>query len=227
MIVNGRQVNIFCVIPAYNEEQAIRGVVEKVKHRVDKVVVVDDGSHDGTRANALSGGAIVLSHLINRGQGAALSTGTMYALQHGADIVVHFDADDQFVAEEISDVIKPILDNEAQVVFGSRFLGKRSNMPWLKEKLFMPLGRLVNRLLAGVDLTDPQSGFRAMDKAAMSSISIDQDGMAHCSEIIFKAFSKKLRVKEVPITVIYHEFGQKFGGGVKIIRDLLISKLIS
>jgi len=213
------------VIPALNEEITIGAVVAKVKPLVTEVVVVDDGSSDRTREFAAAAGATVLAHPLNRGQGAALATGNEYALSRGAEIIFHFDADGQFSAADIPAVLAPLLAGVADVVLGSRFLEKKSNLPALKEKVFMPIARLVNLVLFGAVLTDPQSGFRAATAAAWEKISINQDGMAHCSEIIAKIFKNKLRVVEVPITVHYHDFGQRFGGGVKIIKDLLLAKL--
>jgi polyprenyl-phospho-N-acetylgalactosaminyl synthase len=217
---------IFCVIPALNEAATISDVIKKIKPLTSEVVVVDDGSLDKTAELAAASGAVVLKHPINRGQGAALETGNQYSLNKGAEIIFHFDADGQFSLEDIPAILAPIINNEADAVLGSRFLEKRSNLPWLKEKIFMPIARLVNRLLFGVVLTDPQSGFRALSAEAWRKIKIKQDGMAHCSEIIAKIFKNKLRVREVPITVRYDNFGQRFGGGVRIIKDLLLAKLL-
>jgi glycosyltransferase involved in cell wall biosynthesis len=218
---------IFCIIPAFNEAQSIQTVISKVKPLVDEIVVVDDNSKDNTADLAREAGAVVLQHIINRDQGASLQTGNEYALNNGADIIVHFDADDQFQAEEISDVIQPIINNEADIVFGSRFLGKESNMPWKKKYIIIPLGKLVNRYLFGIKtkLTDPQSGFRAMTRRVAEEIVIENDGKAHCSEILIKASRGKYKIKEVPITVVYHHFGQKFSGGFRIIKDIIYNKL--
>lgn len=218
---------IICVIPAYNEEETISDVINKVKPLVSEVVVVDDGSSDDTGKLARAKGVKVLSHFLNRGQGAALATGNQYALREGAEIIVHFDADGQFLAEEIKDIISPIIKGEADIVFGSRFLGKKSNMPPFKKYVIIPLAHLINKIFTGSDLTDPQNGFRAMSQKAASQIKIEQDGMAHNTEIISKAFGSDLKIKEVPVTIIYHNFGQKFSGGLKIIKDLILARLIN
>ncbi|MFH1522268.1 MAG: glycosyltransferase family 2 protein [Patescibacteria group bacterium] len=219
--------NIFCIIPAYNEEKTIEEVINKVKPLVDKVVVVDDASTDKTYQLAKKHTITVLRHIINRGQGAALQTGNEYAINKGADIIVHFDADGQFLAQDLKDIIAPIKFGEADIVFGSRFLEKKSNMPWFKRYVIMPLAKLVNNLTIKAPLTDPQNGFRALAANASKKIIIEQDGMAHCTEIIMKALRYKLKIKEVPVTIIYHSFGQKFSGGIKIIKDLIISKLLN
>ncbi len=216
---------VFCVIPAWNEEKNISRVLSQVVDLVDVVVVVDDGSEDNTYSESKKHKAVVLRHILNRGQGAALETGNKYCLKNGADIIVHFDADGQFLAREIKEVVEPLKRQEADIVFGSRFLEKRSRIPWQKEKIIFPLARLVNKHLLGVRLSDPQSGFRAFTAQAAPRINIEQDGMAHCSEIIYKAFRSDLNIKEIPISVIYNDYGQKFSGGIKIIKDLLMAKI--
>lgn len=218
---------ITCVIPAFNEEKHISSVVLDVRAFVDEVIVIDDCSRDETSLLARQAGAQVFRHLINRGQGAALRTGTVVALEQGADIIIHFDADNQFQASEIAEVIKPILENRADAVLGSRFLTKKSDLPWSKRNIIHPLARLINRLFFNIRLSDPQSGFRALSRLSASNLKIKADGMAHCSEILYQLFKNKNRVIEVPITVTYHEYGQKFSGGLKIIKDLLIQKLIN
>lgn len=217
---------IFCVIPAYNEEKNIGKVIDSLLPSGYELVVVDDCSEDRTYEAASKNGVTVLRHVVNRGQGAALQTGMDYALMHGAEVIVHFDADGQFLAEEIADVIKPVVKDEADIVFGSRFLEKKSDMPFFKKNIIMPLAKLINKLFLKVDLSDPQSGFRAMSRKAAEQIRIEQDRMAHCSEILAKSFSSGLRIKEVPITVIYHDFGQKLGGGIKILKELFLGSLL-
>ena len=139
---------IFCVIPAFNEDKNIIEVINQVKPFVDELVLVDDGSNDRTTYVAAQTGAVLLKHIINRGQGAALRTGTKYSLSHGADIIVHFDADGQFISQDIVRIVEPIKNGEAQVVFGSRFLSDehKANIPFLKKYFIMPLARIVNKI---------------------------------------------------------------------------------
>jgi glycosyltransferase involved in cell wall biosynthesis len=218
---------IFCIIPALNEAATIGRVLAEVKKYVDVMVVVSDGSTDETFNIAKTAGAVVLEHPTNRGQGAALETGDIYARNNGADIVVHFDADGQFFATEIKDVVAPLLSGEADAVFGSRFGTKKNNIPLFKRKFIIPVARLVNKVFFNLELQDPQSGFRALGPVALEKICIQQNGMAHCSEILHKISSLKLRVKEVPVSVIYEDFGQNFWGGVRIIKDTILNKLMN
>ncbi len=217
---------IICVIPAVNEAKNINQVISSVRPYVQEIVIIDDGSQDETANLARKEGVTVLQHQLNRGQGAALQTGNDYALKHGADIIVHFDADNQFLASEIPEMIKPLLNNQADIVFGSRFLGKKVNFPPVKKYLIYPLAKFFTRVVLRIKLSDPQNGFRALSRKAAQKINIEHRAMAHNSEIQIKAFQQKLRITEVPITVIYHEYGQKLSGGLKIIKDLIIKKLI-
>ncbi len=226
----------FCIIPAYNEEKTIVEVINSVKLLVDQVVVVDDGSTDKTFELAKAQDIAVLHHIINRGQGAALKTGTEYALKFGADIIIHFDADGQFLANDIKSVVEPIKAGIADIVFGSRFLSKQSDIPFVKKNIILPLAKVVNRIFFGIEMTDPQSGFRAMSAQAAKQIDWQQDKMAHCSEILFAAGRRNvdvspsrgnLKIKEVPITVIYHNFGQRLADGFRILKDLFLARLIN
>lgn len=219
---------IFCIIPAYHEEKNIKKVIEEVLNFVDFLVVIDDGSADKTYEMAMevkSDKLQVLRHPINLGQGAALQTGNDYALKNKADVIVHFDADGQFKAEEIEKLVQVLLDEDLDIVFGSRFLEIESDLPLTKKRLIMPLARLFNHTFFSIKTKDPQSGFRVFKSSIAKQIEIENNRMAHCTEILAKAHQKKLKIKEVAITVLYPDFGQKFSGGFKIIKDLFFKKL--
>ncbi len=224
---------IYCIIPAFNEADKISLVINEVKKVVDKVVVVDDFSSDDTFSVASKLGVIVLQHIVNRGQGAALQTGNDFALKDGADIVAHFDADGQFDPRDLKTAIREIDDNDLDAVLGSRFLGTKINMPSLKKNILFPIARLVNRWFFAIKLTDPQSGFRVLTRKVLLETEIENDGSAHCSEILYKLFKNKYKIKEIPITVTYNEFGQSFfggkgrgKGGLRIVKDLFFHRII-
>jgi len=216
------------VIPAYNEEKRLAAAVKDAAKFVDAVVVIDDCSRDRTAQIALSAGAYVLPHLINRGQGAALQTGTEFALQKlSADIVVHFDADGQMMGEDIPNMIKPIADGKFDVVLGSRFKGKKSNMPF-SRKITIRLALLFTILMSGMRLSDTHNGFRALSREAASKIKIKMNRMAHASEILDLIQAKKLRYTEVPVKIKYTEDtldkGQSFFSGFAILKDYFKGK---
>lgn len=213
-----------CVTPAYNAAKYIGQTVRGALQVVDEVIVVDDGSVDETADLAAQAGAKVARLSINRGQGAALRLGTRLALDLGADIIIHFDGDGQFQADDLPKFIKALADNQTDIVFGSRFLDHSTLMPWTKKSVIMPLARLFNRCF-GINLSDPQSGFRAFNRNVAKSLQWQQDRMAHCTEILHLAHRQHWRIVEVPITVIYHHYGQSWAGGWKIITDTLLAKL--
>lgn len=219
------------IIPAWNEvsrRNRLPQTLEQLSQLPYDIIVVDDGSTDQT-ATVARRWAHVISHPINRGQGAALMTGMQYALAHGADIIVHFDADGQMQPEDIARVIEPFQgDSELDVVLGSRFLAPTSGqaVPWVKKYLLQRPALLFQRLTTGLKLTDVHNGFRAFRASAAAKLQLQQDGMAHASEITAEIKKKKLKYKEVPVTIKYYEFGQGFGGGLQIIRDLIIRRII-
>ena len=214
------------IVPAFNEEKRIAEVIRSLKPHVDSVVVVDDKSVDNTILEAERSGAIILKHKINLGQGAALETGHEYARQLGADYVLHFDGDGQFCVEDIVPALTKLQETNSDILFGSRFLDKRTKLPFFKRYVLLPIGRLVNKLFGVVDLHDSQNGFRILNKHALEKIKITQNRMAHATEIMGLTKEHNLKFVEFPVQVIYHEYGQGAGGGVKIVRDLLLGKFL-
>jgi glycosyltransferase involved in cell wall biosynthesis len=173
-------------------------------------------------------GAIVLEHLINRGQGAALKTGITYALRQGAEAVVTFDADGQHDPNEIAALLEPLEKNEVDIVLGSRFIKSGSNVPPLR-RMALKAGILFTRVMSRINVTDTHNGFRAMNRVAAEKIKIVQDRMAHASEILDEIVYHKLRYKEVPVTITYSyyskEKGQKTSALFKIAFKILAHKL--
>ncbi len=220
---------IVAVMPAFNEEKAIGQVLLKLKKYTDQVIVVDDGSRDQTSQIASENGAIVYRHPINRGLGGALGTGIKAALLNGADIMITVDADGQHDPEEISSMIRPILDNEADVTIGSRFLIKQP-MP-LFRKLGIPFFNLMAFVLFNIRSTDSLSGMRAFNKKAAQSLEIHASGMEASLEILKKSQTLGLKIKEVPIKAIYTEYstskGLRFLPGLKFLIKIFASKLIN
>lgn len=218
------------VIPAYNEEALIADAVRDVSAFADAVVVVDDCSRDRTFGRAFAAGAHVLRHIINRGQGAALQTGTDYALEKlAAEIVVHFDADGQMQGREIPLMTEPIIQDEADVVLGSRFLGKKANMPE-SRRLTLFGGLLFTRIVSGIRTTDTHNGFRALSREAAQKIRITLDRMAHASEILDLIQIHGLRFVERPVTIRYSPEtlakGQSSLGAFVIFKDFIEKRIL-
>lgn len=212
------------VIPAYNEEKRIGRVIRGLfEHGHTNILVVDDGSTDRTVQISKDFGIKVLVHPINRGQGAALETGNLYARMNGYQTVVHFDADGQFNPADILPAINFLKDKNLDVVLGSRFLDERSKIPFFKKTILLPVSRWINYVFTGVLLTDVHNGFRIFSEKALKNINITQDRMSHNTEILQKINKNKLKYAEFPVEVKYHEYGQGVGGGIKILRDIIIS----
>jgi len=218
---------VYFVVPAYNESEMVGLVVEQVRRNWPEVVVVDDGSADDTAAKAAGAGAIVLQHLINRGQGAALKTGIDYALGCGADVIVTFDSDGQHQLADLNALLAPVIEGRADVALGSRFLGTASEVPLLR-KLTLKLGVLFTRAISGIRVTDTHNGLRVLSRAAAQRIQIRQDRMAHASEILDEIARLKLRFIEVPCRIVYTDYsrqkGQKSSAALRIVWDFLIGK---
>jgi len=219
---------VFVVIAAFNESSTIRAVVEKILSWYPHVVVVDDGSTDGTHLCVTDLRVHLLRHIINRGQGASLQTGIRFALDQGADVIVTFDADGQHDVEDIPSMVRPVLCGECDVCLGSRFMGTAHNIP-LTRKLVLMGGVLFTRLVSGVRVTDIHNGLRAFSRQAARSINITMDRMAHASEILEEIQRKRLRFREVPVTIHYstHSLhkGQSSWNALRIAAQVLLKKL--
>ena len=220
--------NLWVICAAYNEARAIKGVVSDLVYAGYQVVVVDDGSSDGTRAIAAAAGASVITHPVNLGQGAALQTGITYALAQGADILVTFDADGQHRVSDIARLVEALRSRRADFALGSRFLGQAYNLPWLRRWV-LQTATVFTRLTTGLRLTDSHNGLRAMTRRGALSIRLRQNRMAHASEIVSEIAGSGLPYVEVPVTIEYTAYslakGQRLGDSVKILLDLFAQEL--
>lgn len=221
--------NIAVVIPAYNEGPRLKKTLETLLKLYPLTVVVDDGSKDDSYRFAKEAGAYALKHVVNRGQGAALQTGVDFAVSRlGADIVVHFDADGQMLAEEIKDMVQPILEGRADVVFGSRFLGRESTSMPLSRRLTLKLSTLFTWLVSGIPLTDAHCGFRSLSREAAKKMRFTLDRRAHASQVYDLVKIHKLRFVEQPVTILYTDEtlakGTKFTDGFGVLKDLFKHK---
>lgn len=214
------------IVPAYNEEKRIGSVIRSLFDHVDEVIVVNDGSSDRTAQIALETGATVISHRINRGQGAALETGHEYARRRGADYVIHFDADGQFHVEDIAPALQKLQESQVDVLLGSRFLQKNTKIPWQKKYILLPLARFFHKKYLRLHLSDVHNGFRIFNQKALHHIRIKQDRMAHATEILQHIQRNNLTFVEHPVKVTYHEYGQRSMQGVDIIKDLFTGNFL-
>ena len=199
---NSNILKITIGIPAYNEEKNIASIIIKLKKITDSIIVCDDGSSDMTSDISKNLGAIVITHKKNMGYGVAINSIFQKAKELNIDLLVTFDADGQHRVEDIEKVVEPIKNNTADLVIGSRFLDKKSNVPNYRKIGIKVITKITNASIKK-KLTDSQSGFRAYNKQVLSQISPSDIGMGISTEILIKASSKGLRIMEVPVTILY------------------------
>ena len=218
------------IIPAFNEAPALGRVLaslpKKNSFSLCDVVVIDDGSTDATSTIAKSKNVKVIKHLINRGLGAVLATGFAYARKKNYDFVITFDADGQHKAIDIPKILKPLYLNKADVVIGSRLLNQTS-MPFIR-KIVNYFSNIFTYILFGIWTTDSQSGLRAFNKKAFSSINIKTQRMEVSSEIFKEIQKNKLYLTEISVQSIYTKYslnkGQKISNAPNVIWKLLLHR---
>jgi glycosyltransferase involved in cell wall biosynthesis len=194
---------IVAAIPCYDEEKFVGDLVRKTKGYVHEVVVIDDGSKDGTVQAAQAAGAIVVSHGAQKGYGSAICSCFKAAKDRNADILAILDGDGQHNPDELPSVIDPIRKGEANMVIGSRFLDGRNHVPAYRKFGIKVITGLFN-LGSSTKVTDSQSGFRAYDRNIIDGIQVKETGMSASIEVLAKVRRSGLVVHEVPITCKYH-----------------------
>ncbi len=200
--MNEKKMKILAAIPCFNEEATIGSVVIKAKRYVDEVVVIDDGSVDDTARIASEAGAKVIKHKENRGKAAAVKTAFKYALENDFDIVVTLDGDGQHNADEIPNLLEPVLNGKADMAIGFRF-GRFTEMPFWRK-----IGKRVLDYATGIGakkVTDSQCGFRAFNRKTIETFAkrIRGNGFSVESEQLVLANDYDLKVAEVRISCKY------------------------
>lgn len=222
------------LIPAYNEERTIAEVIKSIPRRFPKItkveiIVVSDGSTDKTVLQAKKMNATIIEHAINRGLGGALGTGFTYVRQNDFDLLLTFDADGQHNSADIWPVLKPIVEQKADVVIGSR-LKNHQGMPWYRVVGIWGLN-ILTLLFYWVWTTDSQSGLRAFSRRAIEKIDLQSNKMEVSSEFFYEIGRHKLKLLEVAITSIYTKYslakGQKNVNAFRIISKLIYRRLFS
>ncbi|KPJ66836.1 MAG: hypothetical protein AMJ43_06680 [Coxiella sp. DG_40] len=199
-------VSVVVTIPAYNEAATVGQIIEAIPRDIPAVknidvVVINDGSTDGTAEVAARAGAKVVSFSHNRGLGAAFSEGFRTALGLGADIIVNIDADGQFNPEDIPKLVSPIIEGQADMVTASRFANPDliPEMPWIKKWGNRRVANIVNKL-AGQSLCDVSCGFRAYSRDVALRATL-LGGHTYTHEVILDLAFRGLRIIEVPVKV--------------------------
>lgn len=197
--------DIYIVVPAKNEGKRVAKVVRSIiEEGYSNVVVVDDGSEDGTAEYAKNAGAMVLTHLVNLGAGAATQTGIEYALTKGANTIVTMDGDSQHFASDISKLVHHLNNHNLDLVIGSRFLDPLNLIP-TDRIIVNKLANIFSGIITGLFITDSQSGMKAMHANLAAKMHFTFDGYEFCTEILKIAHQEKARYGEIPIQVRYSE----------------------
>ena len=214
------------VVPLFNEETVITGVVTDLQKHFSRIVCVDDGSSDGSAQAARTAGATVIAHPMNLGQGAALQTGITWAKRKGdLDYLITFDGDGQHKVEDVVDMLSYARRRDLAIVFGSRFLDKRTK-PDLAKRIVLKVAVLITRVVTGLQLTDAHNGLRVIRADALEHVNLIQDRMSHATEIVHQLAKSGLVWKEYPVEVLYTEYskrkGQSLLNSINILFDLIV-----
>lgn len=215
--------NTYIVLPTYNEGKVIKNTIRDIKREGYKnIILVDDGSTDKTYTQAMSEKIILIQHPINRGKGAATQTGIDAAKLLNADIIVTMDSDGQHNPKDIKAVIEPIINKQADVVIGSRFVNKSKQMP-KSRKIMNKVGNIITYIFFGAMSSDSQSGFRAYSNKAANSVYSYMDRYEFESEMLGHIKAAKLKIVEVPIEVIYTDYSLNKYKGEKVTGQGLLN----
>ena len=227
---DGGRDEIFIIIPAYNEHETIRSVVESLPETVRgygvQPVVVSDGSADETAEEAKYNGTIVVEHPINQGQGGALQTGFEIAMQNNAAIVVTMDGDGQHPSSELERLVSPIIDDEADYVMGSRYIGvDRSGNSSVRKAGIRFFTTMIN-VLTKSDVTDCTNGFRAFRGSKLNELTLTEERFS-APELIIEARKSGMRIKELPTTIEERQAGEtkkpQLGYAFGLMRTIIVT----
>ncbi|MGD9959698.1 glycosyltransferase family 2 protein [Nocardioides sp.] len=226
-----KSTDVCVVVRMYNEAAVVGPVVTELVQCFDHVVCVDDGSSDGSGAIARAAGALVVTHPVNLGGGAALKTGLRYASEvTDATHFVTFDADGQHQVSDALAMVELARTNDLDVVLGSRFLGLESDMPASRRAL-LRAAALFTRVTTGVALTDSHNGLRVLSRRFATRLRLTIAGMGYASELIAALGADDVTYAEHPVTVLYTDYslgkGQRNLNSVNIVVDLALTRLWS
>lgn len=218
------------IIPVYNEDKVIKDVIRSASKYFSKIVCIDDGSRDKSAEEISKTKAILVSHPINLGQGAALQTGIEFARElPGIKYFVTFDADGQHRTKDAIKMVDELRKGKVDIILGSRTLGRADNMRPSKA-LILKLAVKFSNITSGVILTDTHNGLRAFNRRVADTIQITMPDMSHASEILDIINKQKYRYKEVPVIINYSDYsmskGQTLINAVNIGFDVILRKFI-
>lgn len=204
------------VIPAYQAARTIQSLVEEVRQYLNRVIVVDDGSKDGTATRAEAAGATVLRHPVNRGKGAALRTGLAYCLEHPCEFVLTMDADGQHLPEMIPCFLRAYQRTHIPVLVGNR-MADSHRMPLLRRRTNQIMSRWISRVTHQY-VPDSQCGYRLFHQSVLPYLFAESNRFAAESEVLLHLADRGIRIDSVRIPVIY---GRNQRSSIRPARDTL------
>lgn len=236
MGIDAHYPDVWIVVPAYHEATVIGDVVADLRTEFGNIVVVDDGSRDGTATAALRAGAHVVPHPVNLGQGAAIQTGVEYArAQPGAQVFATFDADGQHRVADVVAMIDRLRRDDLNIVVGTRFghvsgAGAPARVPALK-RIVLKAAAWLSPSSRKLGLTDAHNGLRVFDKRVADGLNLTMNGMSHAGEFIALVAENHWRIGEEPVEILYTDYslakGQPLLNGVNILFDGLLRGRLS
>lgn len=216
------------LIPVFNEGAVIGGVLQQLISLDYTIIIVDDSSTDGLAEQIAGLPVHYLRHPINLGQGAALQTGFRYASGIDCTHVVTFDADGQHLAADIPRLLEVAADENLDIVFGSRFMGKAIEIP-LSRRILLQGARWFNYITTGILMTDAHNGLRVLKKETISNIQLKQNRMAYATELLDEIRRLGYTYGEGPVTIVYTDYskqkGQSNWNAINIAWHLFVQKL--
>lgn len=194
---------VLVIIPAYNEEGSVRKVIEEVRRHLPhgEILVVNDGSTDSTGDIAEKEGVFVLEHPYNMGIGATMQTGFLFASRNGYDLAIQVDGDGQHDPGYIKELISPILEGKVHLVIGSRYLEKKGFKSTFLRRVGIRFFSILFRILTGEKVTDPTSGFRALNQKVIHFFSKEYPPDYPEAESLVLLRKKGFTFKEIPVVM--------------------------
>lgn len=225
----GDHSDVTVVLPAFNEVASVGQVVADLRRVFTRVVVVDDGSLDGTAGAARRAGATVVRHPVNLGQGAALQTGFAFALTDPTvGYVLTFDSDGQHRVPDAVAMVVAAKDRQVDVVLGSRFLTHETELPPFRRLVLRAAVRFT-RWTTGLRLTDAHNGLRVLNRRTLEAVELTLNDMAHASQLLSLIAERGLTYAEMPVTIDYTDYSRSRGqsnlNALNILFDIAVERL--
>jgi len=217
--------DIYVIVPAFNEQNVIKDIINNLLKNFSNVIVINDGSNDKTLETINDLDIKILNHEINLGVGAAVQTGFDYVSDiPDAKAVITFDADGQHLVDDAVAMAKEILICDEGIIFGTRFPKHSKNIPKVKRIVLKLIAKITD-LVTGVTLSDAHNGLKAYKVSTIKELELQFSSYSYESELITQVAKKKIDYKEMSTDIKYTSYsikkGQKLLNGLLIIEDLL------